>query len=163
MSEEKSTSELPHSFFVMDRGERAYYETSGASDPVRLPVTRDGFEALLGRAATQFDPPIPLTDSLRIVFAGFVHSIDRAVNTTTIEAVSKALFKSISNALTWIIDQELKAKKQAEIAAMQAKMKADAEELERNAKKEAAAEKRQKKANKYTGKMKSKSNEAKAN
>lgn len=162
-SEKPKLSDTAENFFVKDRGERAYYKAASASDPVRLPLTRDGFEAMLELSASQFDPPLPVNDSMRAVFAGYVHHLTNETNITSIETIGKILYKSVTNALTWTIDQEVKKKRQDEATAFAAKCKADAEEAERKAKVESAADKRQKKANKYGVKTKSKSNEAKAN
>ncbi len=100
----------PKAFFLTDRGERAYYAAAKASDEVLLPLTRDGFEALLERVCGQFTPALPVDDSTRKVFSGWVHHIENQVNTATIERLGKILYKSVSNALTWTIDQEIKAK-----------------------------------------------------
>lgn len=100
----------PKAFFATDRGERAYYLGAGLTEEVRLPLTRDGFEAMLEAVCGQFTPPLPVDDSTRKVFSGWVHHIENEVNTTTIEKMGKILYKSVSNALTWTIDQEIKKK-----------------------------------------------------
>lgn len=158
MSEPRESAEK---FFAQDRGERALYENAAQDETVLLPLSRDGFEALLARAVGLFSPPLPIDDSCRKVLSGYVHHIANETNTTTIELISKVIYKSLTNALTWTIDQEIKAKNQAEFAAHQAKMKAEADEKAKAEALDKAATKRQKKATKYT--VKSKSDEAKAN
>lgn len=105
----------PKAFFLTERGERAYYAAVKPTDEVLLPLTRDGFEAMLERVCGQFTPPLPMDDSTRKVFSGWVHHIANEVNTTTIERMGKILYKSVSNALTWTIDQEIKAKQRKEV------------------------------------------------
>lgn len=102
----------PKAFFLIDRGEREYYKKALPTDVVLLPLTRDGFEAMLEAVCHQFTPPLPIDDSTRKVFSGWVHHIANELNTTTIELIGKILYKSISNALTWTIDQEIKKKGQ---------------------------------------------------
>lgn len=102
----------PKAFFATDRGERAYYEAAAPTDVVLLPLTRDGFEAMLEAVCGQFKPTLPIDDSTRKVFSGWVHHIANEVNTATIEGLGKILYKSLSNALTWTIDQEIKQKHQ---------------------------------------------------
>lgn len=157
-------SETAENFFVKDRGEREYYRTAAPTDTIRLPVTRDGFECLLDVVASQFSPPLPVNDSMRSVLAGYVHHIKNEENTSTIESLAKVLFKSVSNALTWTIDQEVKRRKQDEVTKFQLEQKAIADEEARKKAVEAAADKRQKKASKkvtMTGKRKA--NEASTN
>jgi hypothetical protein len=160
-TESKAPTELAENFFVKDRGERGVIEAAAQTETILLPVTRDGFEALVERCVNRFMPPLPLNDSMRAVLVGWIHHIENTVNTCTIEGLAKVCYKSISNALTWTIDQEIKAKKQKEVEALQAKIKAEVAEAEAKKKLEAAALKRQGKANKYT--KKSKQSEAKAN
>ncbi len=149
--------------FAVDRGERAHYESAGTTDEVRLPVTRDGFETLIELVAKNAKLPVELFDpSVRSVFVGYVHHIDREKNTTTIEMLTKVLTKSISNALTWTIDQEIKMKAQEELQAARAKAQAEADEKAKEAALAKAEEKREKKTGKKIT-MKSKPNEAKAN
>lgn len=136
------TKEAPQSFFDKSRGEREMYQNAKHDEPVLLPLTREGFDELVNICINKFTPPLPHDDSVRKVFAGWVHRISNEVNTTTIDDISKILYKSIANALTWTIDQEIKAKQQAAFAAHQAKAKAASDE----AAKELAAEKRQRKA-----------------
>lgn len=133
-------------FFKKDRGERGIYEAAKPSDEVLLPLTRDGFEAILERATGLFHPPLPVDDSIRKVFAGYVHHMPNEISTITIEKVGSVLFKSISNALTWTLDQEIKQKAQQEIAEKQAKLRAEFEAQEAEKAKDKASEKRQRKA-----------------
>lgn len=142
-------------FFTSDRGEVALYEAVKPDEQVNLPLTRAGFEAFLARAAGHFS--LPIDDSCRKVLCGWIHHVANEQCSTTIETAGKTLYKSLSNALTWTIDQEIKAKQQAEFVAVQAKAKAEAEEVA----KQKAVEKRQKKSNRYS--VKQKSDEAETN
>lgn len=142
----ESASPAAENFFVSDRGERGLYIAAAPNDTVLLPVTRDGFEALVEICSNRFSPALPVTDSMRSVVAGYVHHLTNEVNTITIDQLAKVMFKSISNALTWTIDQEVKQKRKAELEALQAKMKADHEEAQKKEKLEAASEKREKKS-----------------
>jgi hypothetical protein len=145
------------SIFLTDRGERAYYTKAAETpkDPCILPITRDGYEALMEVAAKQFDPPLPVNDSMRSVVSGFVHHIANDINSTSVMAVAATMYKSVSNALTWTIDQEVKKKRQDEIEKLKLQMKADEDEARRKAALEKAVEKRaQKQGKKYSVKGK---------
>lgn len=109
--------------FDQDRGERATYKAAKPTDDVLLPITRDGFEAFIEVCVNQFTPPLPIDDSIRKVLSGYVHHMTNEQNTTTIEKMSKVLYKSISNALTWTIDQQIKQKVQKELATNQEALK----------------------------------------
>lgn len=98
--------------FDQDRKEKEVYYNSDPEDEVLLPITKDGFEALL-KVCCDYNN-LPVDDGLRKVFAGYVHHIQNEQNTTTILALSKILYKSISNALTWQIDQEIKERDRLE-------------------------------------------------
>lgn len=126
-----SETNKPVDFFLIDRGERALYESADLDVEVLLPVTRDGFEALLECASKLFTPPLPVDDSIRKVFAGYVHHMTNETSTTTKAKIGAILYKSIANALTWTMDQEIKAKQQAEIKAVQEKEKALADEAKK--------------------------------
>lgn len=93
-------------------GERQEYEASEFSEEILLPITKDGFECLLEIAAHAIN--VPLDDKLRSVFAGYVHHIGNEKNTITIEQICSVLHKSISNQLTWEIDQQIKEKNREE-------------------------------------------------
>jgi len=102
------------SFFDKPRGEVDKYKTCGIDDEVLMPVTREGFEAFIERCVNEFVPPLPFDDSIRKVFAGYIHHLENEVNTITVRQISKVLYKSIANAMTWTMDQEVKAKLQRE-------------------------------------------------
>lgn len=107
--------------FDQDRGERAYYEKMPPTEAILLPLTKDGFEALLERVAMSRN--LPVDDAARAVFAGYVHHIPNEQDTTTIETLGKMFHKSISNSTTWRIDQEIKLKRQLEAKAAADKAK----------------------------------------
>ena len=75
-------------------------------------MTKAEFEAMLERAASIYD--LPIDDKLRSVFAGYVHHISNDKNTFTLFDLAIALHKSVSNELTWNIDQECKKKAMAQ-------------------------------------------------
>jgi len=105
--------------FAQERGERETYLLAEAEDQILLPITKDGFEALLSVAADAYN--LPVDDAMRSVLAGYVHHIENEKNTTTISQISKVLYKSMANALTWTIDQEIKEKRREAIKEDQAK------------------------------------------
>ncbi len=119
----------PKGFFHKSRGEKELYQNAKPDDEVLLPVTREGFDALIEVCVNQFSPPLPNDDSIRKVFSGWVHHMDNKQNKIKISEVAAVLYKSIANSLTWTIDQEVKAKQRAQIAAEEAKMKAAQDEL----------------------------------
>lgn len=95
--------------FNSDLGEKDYYKAAGALEEVRLPLTREGFETLLAVASDIYG--LPVDDGSRSTLAGYVHHIDNSDNLTTIDRIARMLYKHYSNALTWSIDQEIKAKR----------------------------------------------------
>lgn len=101
--------------YQSDRGEREYYESKRSlKERIRLPLTKDGLEALLEMATKALD--IPLDDTTRQVFAGYVHHLDQTENSTTLGEVGKVLYKNMANFSTWKLDQDSKiaaAEKQA--------------------------------------------------
>lgn len=108
------------------RGEREYYEASGAEDIVQAPFTRDGFEALLEGICTKrngFKLPSP-NDGLRVTLAAYLHSLEPQQE-FSMGTAGRALHRAVSNRSTWCIDQEIKAK--AKVALQQAQEKARAE------------------------------------
>lgn len=117
----KSTDEFKV-IMETDRGERAKYEAADPHDIIRVPITRDGFEALLARACSYMQ--IPLTNPLRNVFVGFLHHIGNEKCETSISDVGASLLKSMSNHCSWQIDQEIKKAANEELREEQAKMQA---------------------------------------
>ena len=133
----------PKALFDADRGERATYEAADPNTEVLLPITRDGYEAMIECALKPFG--IPVDDSIRGVFSGYVHHIANEKNKVSIAQIGAVLYKSISNALTYEIDQEIKMKRRIEFQEQQAKAKAEADE---KAKQEAIAKRELKQAKK---------------
>ena len=111
MTEEKA-AEKPTPVFDTDRGERQEYLEAHEDADITLPVTRDGFQALMevvcGGCA------LPVDDNARQVIAQHVHHIPNDYATTTISKLRVVLTKALANALTWGVDQEIKAKRLAE-------------------------------------------------
>lgn len=101
--------------FTQERGEREQYLLAETEDEILLPITKDGFEALLSAAASRYS--LPVDDSMRSVLAGYVHHIENEKNTTTMSQISRVLYKSVANALTWSIDQDIKEKRRQAMAA----------------------------------------------
>ena len=98
-----------------------YYQKAKQEDPVLLPLNRHQFEALLFVAGSVYN--LELDDFLRQTLCGYIHHIENNTNTTTIEDLSKVLFKQVANRITFNIDQELKQKAKEAIDA--AKIEAD--------------------------------------
>lgn len=128
----KSTDEFK-ALMETDRGEREMYNKAFDSDrvtePVLVPLTRDGFEALLTVACSFMN--LPVTNPLRNVLVGFLHHIENGVCETTIEAVGAALHKSMSNQCTWLIDKEIKDAANKELREEQEKLAKAALEQEK--------------------------------
>lgn len=98
-------------YYEKDLGEREYYyESHSLEELIVLPVTNDGFEALLERGASIHQ--LPVDDKLRGVFAGYIHHIGNHICETTLEVVGKVLRKSVANDVSWEIDQAIKKKNQ---------------------------------------------------
>lgn len=112
-------------FFKTERNERVHIMTAELDDYIGLPLTVDGFEALIERATDLYS--LPKDDSIRSVLAGYVHHTPNDQHLTTITKIAAVLYKSIANALTWKIDQEIKAKNRAAIETEKAKFAADME------------------------------------
>lgn len=102
-------------FFEQQGFEKGSYTYEDIGDLVDLPVTREGFEALLQRALEVGG--LPLNDEARMVFCGLVHHIQRDTATTTIQTLATHLRKHLANALTTMIyneiDQKLRAQREA--------------------------------------------------
>ena len=130
-----------------DRGEEALYQNAKDDEPVLLPITRRGYQALMKRACDSFSPPLPYDQSVDGVFHGFVHHIDKTVPTTTIKALAECIYKSMANHTTWVLDQELKIARQQAVEEVQRKQKLEAEK----AKMAQAIAKRDQKAGKKSG------------
>ncbi len=93
--------------YASDRGEREYYKSKKKlDDKIRLPITKDGLEALMEVATEALD--IPLDDTTRQVFAGFVHHLGQTENSTTLGEVGRVVYKNMANFATWRLDQDAK-------------------------------------------------------
>jgi hypothetical protein len=98
--------------------ERALYEVVNDDEEIMLPVTKDGFFALVEFAARRSF--LPVDDAARCTVAGFIHHLSNETDTTTVGAVRKVLHKAQANITSWRVDQEIKAKRRAELAAASA-------------------------------------------
>lgn len=132
--------------FASDRGERALYQNAAFEDPVLLPVTRDGLNALLERAASFFSPALPIDESMKSVYAAYEAHIDREIHTVTIKKIAEVLYKAMAHKFSWTVDQEVKieAQKKVEAAREAQKKKADAAKIAK------AEEKRARRGNRVT-------------
>lgn len=93
-------------FYKTDQNERAYYLTT-TDEYVMLPLTNDGFEALLQRAASDFKLPV-IDDRLRSLLAGYIHHIPSDEIVMDFQKMGRALYKSFSNSMTYELDQQAK-------------------------------------------------------
>lgn len=98
-------------FFKTDRN-AVIYGANPTETTLAVPVTRVEFESLLQSAASIND--LPVDDKLRSTLAGYIHHIPNDQDTLTVASVAKVLMKSVSNDITWTIDQECKKKAQKE-------------------------------------------------
>jgi hypothetical protein len=96
-------------FYQKEIGEKEYYKTLGDAVEVDLPLTYEGFEALLEVAAKEYD--LPVDDRLRSLLAGYIHHIPSDEITFDYPKMCRALYKSYANSMTYEVDQ--KAKKRA--------------------------------------------------
>lgn len=94
----------------------AIREAAFTSTRVFIPLTRDGIEAMLQAAAAMYS--LPVDDGLRSTFCGYIHHLSNTTNEITIGEVADMLYKTLANDITWKIDQEIKAKRQAELLAL---------------------------------------------
>lgn len=93
-------------FYKTNRQEREYYLETEDVD-MFLPVTIDGFEALLEKAAAENE--LPIDNRLRSLAAGFIHHIASDVVMINFPTLCNALYKSYSNSMTYEVDQKAKA------------------------------------------------------
>lgn len=112
--EGKALPQKREDVFDKDFGEAEYYFAAADDDSVRLPVTRSGFEALLKRVTEGHDD-LPVDDAARQVVSGYVHHLSNETDEVMVSQLRRVLRKSVSNALTWTIDQEIKAKRLQEL------------------------------------------------
>lgn len=85
-----------------------YYLDCLDQDEITLPLTKAGFEILLSEACKRFE--LPVDDGSRSTLAGYIHHIPPDKHTTTIDEIGPILHKAISNAMTWQVDQDAKAR-----------------------------------------------------
>lgn len=105
--------------YESDRGERKYYYSkSDLKNKVKLPLTKDGCEAILEIVTKALD--LPLDDTIRQVFAGFVHHTDQSINSTSLDEVGRLIFNHFSKNATWKLDQEAKERIRGEAEAKKA-------------------------------------------
>lgn len=116
-------------FFSTQRCE-AMYESMPLTEEVRVPVTRLEFESLLKRTADVHK--LVVDDKLRSILAGYIHHIPSDEDMLKMSKVAQVLVKSVSNDITWIIDQECKKKAQKELTDKQAKEVALANQVKDN-------------------------------
>jgi hypothetical protein len=120
--------------YNLDRGERAVYVAAAASEnafeAIPLPLTRDGFAALAEALATKYG--LPDGDGLRTSLVAYIHHLD-AKDTTSIAQMGQYLLNKFSQGLTWVIDQEMKSKRQAQLSMQTQLAKKAAAEAKRNA------------------------------
>lgn len=101
-------------FYSQKRDERAIYSTADAGTVVTVPLTRDGFEALVERAAR--DHNLIIDDGIRSLVAGYLHHVPSNETIFKLDDLVRVVYKTLSNNMTFTIDQECKirAKKEAE-------------------------------------------------
>lgn len=91
-----------------------FYESkvlpAGYGTEVKLPVTRAEFEDLLKQVALKGNL-CDVDDDMRSVLVGYVHHTPNTQSTVMFDELVAVLHKSVSNHLTWTIDQEIKAKR----------------------------------------------------
>jgi hypothetical protein len=95
-------------FYASDRGERAIYEGAATEELVPVPLTRDGFEALAQVVTKAKD--LILDDPVRSLIAGYIHHVPNDTTHFNIGNLADVVYKTLSNNLTYEIDQECKAK-----------------------------------------------------
>lgn len=122
-------------FFSTPRGEREQFEemmgaTLEEDHQIILPLTYDGFEALMELITDRYQ--LPLDDAGRSIIAGFVHHLDNDVVSTPLSKLGKVLGKSIANNMTWHVDQKLKQAAKKLLEEEEAAAKAEALKLEPN-------------------------------
>lgn len=110
---------IKESIFDQDRKEQDRYLNVSMEEEVLLPITKAGFESMLDVCAKYYD--LPVDDSMRMVIAGYIHHIENEKNQVTLIDIAKVMYKSISNALTWDIDQKIKEQKREELKLREAK------------------------------------------
>lgn len=100
--------------YASDRGEKEYLESKKSlTEPIRLPITRSGWAALLDIVTKVAGIPNDERSQARIF--GYVHHLGDDVNYTTLGQIVNVLLRDCAIDLTWEMDQEIKEnKKKAE-------------------------------------------------
>lgn len=92
-------------FYASDRGEREYY-IKCPDEELEIPLTNDGFEAILEKAAAAYS--LLVDDRLRSWCSAFFHHIPNDKMTFKLSDLEVSLYRSHSNNMTWDIDQAAK-------------------------------------------------------
>lgn len=116
--------------FNQDLGERAVYSTAESTVVIELPLTKDGFEALLERSAQEYN--LPIDDMMRLVLVAHIHHIANNENTTTIANMARLMHKSVTNSTTYRIGEEIKEKNRALEAERKKKAIEEANQIKNN-------------------------------
>ncbi len=98
--------------FGQDRQERIKYMSAETEAEIMLPLTQDGFNALLEATASIHE--LPVDNLSREVLAKYLNHLSNQQETTTIKELSDRLYRAFSHALTWKIDMEVKIENQAQ-------------------------------------------------
>src|SRR5258706_5604367 len=98
--------------FGQDRQERIEYMSAESEAEIMLPLTQDGFNALLEATASIHE--LPVDNLSREVLAKYLNHLSNQQETTTIKELSDRLYRAFSHALTWKIDMEVKIENQAQ-------------------------------------------------
>lgn len=107
-------------FYSQDRKERMYYSEAQGGDMVSVPLTKDGFEALVERACRNNE--FIIDDGIRSLVAGYIHHIANNEILFLLDDLISVIYKQLSNNMTFQIDQECKARAKKEF---EEKAKAD--------------------------------------
>lgn len=79
---------------------------------MKLPLTREVFENVVGEVAKEFE--LPMIDDTRVAAINYFHSLDRFVYEFDPKELGAYLHKAYSSQLTFDIGQEIHKKRQAE-------------------------------------------------
>lgn len=100
-------------FYKSERDERDYYSAELSREELLLPVTYDGFEALLESGAAFYE--LPVDDRLRSLLAGYIHHIPSEKITINFNEMCNVIYKSYVNSMTFEADQQAKARAAKEV------------------------------------------------
>lgn len=102
-------------FYSSERGESSDYveSTELSTDPqVSVPLTRSGFETLCVLATDNEN--LILDDGIRSLVAGYLHHVPSNQVEFSLGDLRAVVYKTLSNNMTFQIDQECKARAKAE-------------------------------------------------